>query len=233
MKTLMLTLVVLLASLATGLAQIKVEIKEETKAMSKGSFNALVMDLPGTSAKDVNSAWKKFIKKYKGKTKFDRKMGEYFTDNAQIKDMSDNTVDLVAKIEDKGADAGTTLVIWFNLGASYLSSKDYADRYPAGEKMMSDFANTVSSKMIEEELKLQEKILKEKEKELKKLESDQKSFEKAIEDHKATIKKMEDNIAKAEGDIKTSEVDQKTKTTEISDQKKIVAEIKERLKSIK
>lgn len=230
MKTLMLTLTLLLACIASGLAQIKVEIKEETKAMSKGSFNALTMDLPGTKAKDVEKTWKKYTKKTRGKTKYDRKMNEYITDDATLKEMSDNTVDIIAKIEERGE--GTAMTVWFNLGASYLSSKDYSERYPAGEKFLKKFADEVSAELIEEELKAQEKLLKEKENELKKLEKEKANYEQTIKDAQATIKKMEENIANAENDIKQNTEDQKAKETEINDQKKVVEEVKARLESV-
>ena len=220
-----------MASVASW-AQLKVEIKEETKSMSKGSFNALVMELPGTNDKDVNNALKKFMKQYKGKVKYDKKINEHIADNSTIKDMSDTTVDIYAKVEPKG-DAGTALSVWFNLGASYLSSKDYADRYPAAEQFMKAFANEVSADMIKEELKVQEKLLKDKETELKKLEKDKDGYEKAIADAKATIQKMEEQIDKGETDIKQNDEDQVNKKTEIEEQKKVVEDVKQRLESVK
>ncbi|MCP4441322.1 MAG: hypothetical protein GY810_20645 [Aureispira sp.] len=232
MKSFVFTLLVVMMSVGASLAQIKVEIKEETRSMSKASANALVMDLPGVNEKDAGKAWSKFSKGFKGKTKYDRKGGEYFTDDATIKDMSDNTVDMVAKVTAKGEE-GCEIAVWFNLGASYLSSKDYADRYPAGEAVMKSFANEVSASMIEEELKLQEKILKDMEGDLKKLEKDKATREKDIEGYKETITKMEENIVTAEGDIKQNVEDQGAKGTEIEGQTKLIDEIKARLEEVK
>jgi DNA repair exonuclease SbcCD ATPase subunit len=232
MKTLMLTLFSLVALVSTSWGQIDSPVKEETKANSKGSFNALTMELPGTTSKGVQKAWGKFIKKLKGKTKFDRKTNEYIADDATIKDMSDNTVDIIMKIEERGQD-GTAISVWFNLGASYLSSKDYAERYPAGEKILKQFANLVSADMIEEELKEAEKQLKELEDLLKKLEKDEAQRIKDIETYRATIQKMEESIITAEGDIKKSEEDQGNTTLTIEEQKKIVEDIQKRLDSVK
>ncbi|MFT5646304.1 MAG: DNA repair exonuclease SbcCD ATPase subunit [Aureispira sp.] len=232
MKTLMLTLFALVALVSTSWGQIDSPVKEETKANSKGSFNALTMELPGTTSKGVQKAWGKFIKKLKGKTKFDRKTNEYIADDATIKDMSDNTVDIIMKIEERGQD-GTAISVWFNLGASYLSSKDYAERYPAGEKILKQFANLVSADMIEEELKEAEKQLKELEDLLKKLEKDEAQRIKDIETYRATIQKMEESIITAEGDIKKSEEDQGNTTLTIEEQKKIVEDIQKRLDSVK
>ena len=207
MKTLILTFLAFLAYSSSVHCQIESSIKEETKANSKGSFNALVMELPGTTSKEVNKAWGKFMKKFKGKTKFERKLNEYITDDASIKDMSDNTVDVIAKIEERGAD-GTAISVWFNLGVSYLSSNDHSERYPSGEKILKLFANQVSADMIEEELELAEKALKELEDLFKKLEKEKVQRTKDIEDYKATILKMEESITKGEEDVKKNEEEQ-------------------------
>ncbi len=232
MKSLMLTFCIFFVSVASSWGQIKVTIKEESKAMSLGTHNCLVMELPGASAKDVDKAWKGFAKRFKGKTKFDRKMNEHFVDDGTIKEMSDNTVDIVAKIEERGAE-GAAISVWFNLGVSYLSSKDFPDRYPFADKIMKDFANEVSAEMILEELKVQEKILKEKEKELEGLEKSKTGLEKDIEGYKETIKKMEESITKAEGDIKQNVEEQGGKKVEIEEQQKIIEEIKQRLETVK
>lgn len=232
MKTLVLLSALLLGISSSSWAQIKSLIKEETKANSKGTFNALVMELPGTSSKEVGKAWSKFIKKYKGKTKFDRRANEYMTEDATIKEMSDNTVDIIAKIEERGQE-GAVLTVWYNLGVSYLSSKDFSDRYPAGEKLLKDFAKSVSADMIEAELKEAEKVLKDYEGNLSKLEKEEKQRTKDIETYKSTIQKMEQSIVEAENDVKESKEGQGKAKVEIDDQKKVVDEIKQRLESVK
>ena len=232
MKSLMLTLIAFICCLNYADCQIEASIKEETKANSKGSFNALVMELPGTSGKEVNKAWSKFMKKYRGKTKFDRRANEYMTDDATIKEMSDNTVDIIAKVEERGAD-GTAISVWFNLGVSYLSSKDHSERYPAGEKLLKLFANQVSADMIEQELAKAEKALKDLEDALKKLEKEKVQGEKDIEDYKATILKMEENILKGEDALKKNDEDQSKTSLSIEEQLKVVEEIKARLERIK
>lgn len=231
MKTLLTTIFLVVAIAMSSFAQIESAITEESRANSKGSFNALVMELPGVSKKEAEKAWSRFIKQYKGKTKFDRRAGEYMSDDATIKDMSDNTVDIIAKIEEQGE--GSRIAVWFNLGVSYLSSKDFGDRYPAGEKILKDFARTVSADMIEAELKEAEKLLKEQESDLKKLEKEEQQRTNDIEDYKNTITKMESNIKEAEGDIKEAKENQGKKQTEIEAQKKVIDEIKQRLESVK
>lgn len=212
-------------------AQMNVSIVEENRSMSKGSFNALVLNLPGTTAKQVQKTWNKFIKDYKGKVKYDKKTGENFSDNSIIKEMSENTVDIIGKVLEKGTE-GTELTVWFNLGVTYLSSKDYPERYPAGEKVLKNFAMLVSADMIAAQLKEEEKKLKD-------LEDELKTLEKAKASEDANILKQQEIIAKAEANIKESEdtleqnkEEQDTQNTEITTQTKIIEEIKQQLKKI-
>jgi tetratricopeptide (TPR) repeat protein len=232
MKTLMITIGFLFACVASGWTQIQSPIKEETRANSLGSYNALVMELPGVSDKEANKQWSKYVGKFKGKTKYERKANEYFSDDATIKEMSDNAVDIIAKIEARG-DNGSVIYVWFNLGVTYLSSKDYPDRYPAGEKVLKDFAREVSADMIQAEMDEAAKRLKELEELLKKQEKDEAQLIKDIEDYKAAIRKAEEGITKAEGDIKKSEEDQGNSKLSIEEQKKIIADIQKRLDSVK
>lgn len=231
MKTLIVTLSFFFVALSASWAQIETPITEETKSNSKGSFNALVMELPGTSTKEVNKTWSKYMKQFKGKTKYDRKLNEYMTDDATIKDMSDNTVDVIAKIDASGE--GSVISVWFNLGVSYLSSNDHPERYPSAEKIVKGFANLVSSDMIEAELKDAEKRLKELEDLLKKQEKEEAQRKKDIESYKATIVKMEESIKTAEGDIEQSGKDQENSKISIEEQQKIIEDIKKRLESVK
>ncbi len=210
-------------------AQIKTNIREETRNLSTGSGNALVMELPATKKKDVEAAWEDFVKQYKGKTKFDKKTGEFLSDECTIKDMSKDKVDIIVKVGE--LTTGTELTAWFDLGAStYLSSKDKPQMYPVGDRILKEFAETLSATMIEEQLKAEEKKLKEFEEELLKLEKTKTSRDKDISDYRETIKKQEDNIRKAEDDIKANLTSQDDKKKQINDQKKVVEEVQGKLK---
>ncbi len=215
-------------------AQIKFSLKEENRAMSAGSQNALVIELPNSSAKEVGNAWKDFIKKYKGKTKYDKRAKEYFTDNTIIKGVSDenNTIDVYAKVEDKG-EAGSEIAIWFNLGGTYLSQKEHPDRFEAAKKTLEKFTEQLSADMFEDILKEEEKKLKDMEKELKDMEKDKEKREKDIRDYKDKIEEMNNNIADAEGDIKENLEKQGEQKKAIDDQSKVIDELKAKIKKLK
>jgi hypothetical protein len=213
-------------------AQVKTTLKEENRSNSNGNFNALVLEIPLTTADKVKDNWESFIKAYKGKTSYSKKDKEIFTDNALIKDMSENTVDIYAKVEDKG-DKGSELVVWFNLGVNYLSQKEFPKQFEVAKKMLDKFTETLSANMLEELLKEEEKNLKKLEGEMKDLEKEESKKNKDIADYKDTIKKMEENIKNAESDLKKNAEDKGKKKSEIEEQGKKVEQIKKDIKKSK
>lgn len=223
---------VLFLAMTTMLWGQEFNISEENRSMSKGSYNALVIDLPGTSAKKIMKSWTKFIGNYKGKTKYSKKVGEAFTDNAILKDMSENAVDIYAKLEDMGEE-GTRLAVWFNLGVTYLSSSEYAERYPAGEEVLKAFAATVSVDLIAARLKEKLKELKDVQGDLKKLEKTKSGYDRDVENYQATIKKAEEGIAETDENIDKNLEEQGEVKTDISDREKEIEEIEKRLKKVK
>jgi len=219
MRKKVLTLMILATLGYNAMAQVKATMKEEMRSNSKGSFSCIVMDFPATSYDKVKDSWNSFIKEYKGKTDYTKKDKEFFTDDASIKDMSENTVDIYARLTDR-EDKGSEFAVWFNLGVNYLSQKDFPSK-------------KLSADVLEDQLKEEEKKMKKIEDELKDFEKEESKRKSDIEDYKATIKKMEDNIKKAEDDIKKAIENQGTKKTELSDQKKKVTEVENALKSYK
>lgn len=195
------------------------QITEGQSYMSAGTFNSLTIVLPEGSDKDAAKEWIKFFKKY-GKTKKNRKTDEYFTDNAEILGMSNNSVDVYAKFN------GNTMTVWFDLGGAYLSSYEHPDGYALGEQILMDFGLHLQILMVEEEIKAEEKTLKNLEAEHEKLVKNKATLEKNIEDWKA-------KIAQAEADIEQNISDQESKTNEIGQQKTVIEQVKARLAELK
>lgn len=233
MKKLTLPLLLLTMMLSNAImAQINSKMKEENRAMSQGSFNCIVIELPATSADKVGDVWEKFIKDYKGKTKYDRKAKEYFTDDATVKGMSENTVDIYAKVEDRG-DAGSEIAIWYNLGVTYLSQKEFGAQFEVAQKMLEKFTKRLSADLLEDLLKAEEKILKDMNGNLSDLVKEEEKRKKDIEDYQNTIKKMEESIKKAEEDIKAKLEEQGAKKKEIDEQNKKIDELKKKISTMK
>ncbi len=220
MKRVTLLITIMLLSVVAVFAQ----VKEATASMSKGSENAFAIELRQTEEKEVSKAWEKFIKKYKGKVKKDKKSGEFFADDSEYREMSNNTIDIYSTLRQSGEN--TVLTVWYDLGGAFLSSELHGDKVPFAEKMLVDFAKSVDVASVEEDLKEQEKMLKGLEKDLKGLVKDKEKSESEIE-------KCEKKILEEKEAIRVSLENQKTKATEIEAQMKVIEEIRATLKKMK
>jgi hypothetical protein len=84
-------------------AQVSTPVEGE-KAMSIGlkpSFTVTIKDIKAKKAADL---FEDFIKQYKGRTKYDKKMAEYFTDNAQIYYVAGaGDVDVYTRVSEMGS----------------------------------------------------------------------------------------------------------------------------------
>ena len=167
-------------------------IKVGERSMSNGSQNSYTVMLASSSKKDMEKAWSKFMKEYKGKTKRDKKTDEYLTDNAEISSMSDNTVDVYCRLQDLGNE--TQMTVWFDLGGAYVNADAHPEASSTAQNMLMSFAKTVDKKNVEELLKVEEKSQKKLEGEMKKNGKELKKLEKDIENYKKKIAEAEAKI---------------------------------------
>ncbi|MEL7120833.1 MAG: hypothetical protein AAFO07_15380 [Bacteroidota bacterium] len=215
-----LILTLLMAFVFTTNAQ-EFSLKEAQKGMSDGVHNALVIELTGISEKDAIDIWKNFFKDYKSKPKKVKRSDDWMCDDAQIKTISDNTIDVYANFE--GVKANTVVSVWFNLGGAYVSSSLNQDQFQAAANFMRSYRMKIDQFAAEADLVEQEKIMKDMEKDLKKLEKDKEDYEKKIEEAKALIAEMENNI-------KQNGEEQVSKKAEIEAQSKVVENAKQEVK---
>ncbi len=220
MRKLTLITFTLLFIASTSFAQL---IKEGNRACSAGSHNSMSIELRKTESKDVEKAFAKYIDKYKGKTKLDKKAGEIFSDNAIIKAIGNNDMDIYARVADKGENS--ILTVWFDLGGAFLSSERHPAEYKVAEKIIMEFAINVSKGFLEDQLKDEEKTLK-------KLEGDQKKLLKDKEGYEKDIEKAKQLIADRENDIRQNIDDQKNKQVEVETQKTVVEKLAAKIKSL-
>ncbi|MEM6723777.1 MAG: hypothetical protein AAF598_07040 [Bacteroidota bacterium] len=198
-------------------------ISEEKRMMSQGAQNALSIELRSNDMKMIEKEWEKHIKSYKGKTKKDRKSGEIFTDNAKMRSLSANDVDMYARCVDKGGNV--EFVVWYDLGGAYLNSVDHEGSYDQAMAVLEQFEVRIHKVMVQRELDDQEKMLKGFEKDLAKLLKDKEGYEKDIVNY-------QEKIAQREMDIEQNIIDQENKAAEIENQKRIVAQVAARLGAI-
>lgn len=202
---------------------ISAQVREQTRAMSLGNESALVIRMPDVDAKLVEEVWQNYLKDaYRGKTKWNRKEKEWFTDDVSITAIGgSNTVDLYTVIEQTGNDV--ELAMWCDLGGVFLSSASHRDRYEEAEEMLERFSMEVAKASVQVNLDQEEKKLKDLENEFQKLQKDNERLHKEIE-------KAEETIRKAREDISKNEKDQEAALKSIDTQKEAVEEVKKRLK---
>jgi hypothetical protein len=193
MKKLILSAIVSLLCLSLLEAQ---AVKEAVFTMSQGEKNAFTISIPRIDSKVAATVWKDFMKAYKGKIRFDKKTSEWFTDNGKILEISNNTVDVYAILQEKGRTA-TDIRVWFDLGGAYLSSKDHPDAAKSAIQMLQGFHLAIEQELAIQLLADEEKKYKAIETDLKQLEKDTESLTKVIEKAQAEIaaaeQKMQDN----------------------------------------
>ncbi len=224
----------LMYSLCSIKAQPEAKISEEVRPFSKGSFNALVMELPGKleALQTVKKEWASYIKKYKGKVSYNKKTNEHICDDAKIKAMSENTVDIYCKIVPKDADH-FEVIVWFNLGVVYLSSKEYSEGIAAAELIMKDFSKIVYVNLYIEKLKAEEKVLDKLKEELNKSQKEAQNFENDIRDFEAEISKIQKKITETKESLGANKEKQSKQKTEINGQEKTVGATKKELEAAK
>jgi len=206
----------------SGLAQ-KVKVKESNESIGEGSHNALVVTLYGVNPSDAEDEFKSFMKEYDGKRS--SKGGAIFIDNALIKEMGANTIDIYGKANGKKGDPEITFIMAFDLGGVFLNSSEHKGQFNTAEKMVKDFAVKAIKNAMEEQLKGAQKIESKLEDNQKDLEKENISLNSDIEDYKTKIKRAEDDIVK-------NKAAQDQKKAEIEAQKKVVGDIETKLKAV-
>ena len=175
------------------------------------------------SSTEQPSAEVQFIKDY-GKSKRNKKAREYYSVGARVPLItSSSNVDIYIRFDERVN--LTTATMWVDLGESFVNSNEFPSEAKGAEEFLYNFYLAVKKKSIEEEMKKQEKMLGKLEKELRKLEKKNTGYHKDIE-------KAKEKIEKAEKDIEQNLRDQEDQRISIEQQKKVIAEIIERLNNL-
>jgi hypothetical protein len=201
----------------------KIKVKESNENIGGGSHPALVVTLYGVSPSSAEESFRSFMKTYDGKRS--SKDGGIFIDNASIKDISANTIDVYGKAQGSKDDKEITFIVAFDLGGAFLNSGDHKSSMNSAEKIVKDFAIKATKDAIEEELKEAKKVQS-------KLEDDQKDLEKDNKNLHDDIEKYKEKIKKAEEDLVKNKSDQDKKKAEIEAQKKVVGTVDTKLKAV-
>lgn len=198
---------------------------EGKRVMSQGTQNSFSLLIDNLASKEVDKLWMDYLKNTKAKKPtHDRKTDEYFADDAALPAISANTVDVYATIKERGENQ-VELVVWFDLGGAYLSTLDHADKVPAAQAWLGEFARLTRVRKVEIELEGEETKLKDLNKDFAKLQKEQENLQKAILE-------AEKKIEEAKKGLETNAASQKNRMKEIEDQQKMVEQVKEKLKKV-
>ncbi len=192
-----------------------VTVTEDSLPMSKGRFHAYSITLPGAILDDAESILKTAFKEYKAKANGNTKT-ELFFDDATIKALSENAVDIYVRMFQASRDVKVD--VFFDLGGIFLNPKTHPQQSKLAEQILLDYAVRYKRFQVETELKDQEKILGEREKELESLIKDKDNMEKSIQNSEREIEKSRQEIA-------SNEMDQQRKSAEIATQKDVIVKI--------
>lgn len=207
---------------SVSFAQKKIEVTEKVVAIDGVSRNSLTVMIEGADTETIKKAWKKQLKDLKGKVN-DKTI--IFGDDCESKEMGPNTFDVYSVVEEATSE-GVRLVVAIDLGGAYLSTSDHPDKYPAGEKIVYNFAVEQSKEVVRGEIESTKKIVNSFERELSDLVKTKSNLEKDIADYE---KKIED--AKAE--IEKNVAGQANKQKEIEGLKSTLNDLEIKLKAIK
>lgn len=225
MKQLLLLFFTLILSSVYTLQAQGTEVREVRKNMSLGAHEAFVVDYVNLDDREVEKLLIDFLKEYKGRRnpKKNRRENEIFVDDAEIKALSANTIDIYASVDPKG-DNGS-VIFWFDLGGVFLSEEMHGEKMEALEEWLYYFSRATRARTIELELEAEEDKLDDLNKDFDKLQREQEKLEKIIQD-------AQEAIAKAEKDLEDNAQSQKNAQDLIEQQRKVLEKVKDRLKKV-
>jgi len=199
----------------------KIKVSESTEKIGGGSHNSLVVSIYEVEADEILKEWKSLMKHYDGKVTMSDGV---FADNAIIKSMGPNSMDIYARTE-KVKEGEVKLIVGFDLGGAYLSSSLHGEQFKIAKQIVYDFAVKTTKESVADQLKAAQKILNKITDQHEDLVKNTESLKKDIEDYKSRIKKAEENIVK-------NNSEQEKKKQEISSQQKVVDAIATKQKAI-
>jgi len=203
-------------------SQKEIKVNESNENIAGGNNNCLSVVIFEADDKEVEKSWKKLMKDYKAKVNVKK---EIFADDAQIKEISVNSIDIYAKTE-KNKDGDVELFAAFDLGGAFLSSSQHSDKFKAAKKIMKEFGVKTAKDAVSKQFKEAEKVMK-------KMTAEKDALIKENENFHKKIESWEKDIEKAKEDIKTNEKTQEDKLKEIEAQQKVLEAIQEKEKTIK
>ena len=195
-------------------------VNEIYSYMSKGQQTGFEIPIQEAKPDEALDNFEKFMKKYKGKTTSpSKKNPEGFIDNAMIKEVSPNYVDLYYTAQ--ATEYGSKILVYVDLGGAFLGSQSHPSQFGVMQNLLKEVGRQQAIVIADSQVKAEEKVLEGLEKEIKDLAEDKANHIKEIEKANALI-------AQREQDIISNDQNQATKQQQIEIQKTIVQTVKDK-----
>ena len=218
MKKLLPLMLIFLFSIQISFAQ-KTVIRNEIAEIAGGSHPASVVTLENTELEKVEKEFSSYLKKQKGKQ--DKSDGIIFQDNAIVKDISPDTIDIYAAFRTSGKDV--TVILAVNRNGQFINNERGSER--GVETLLYEFAVGFRKEQASAALDVAEKALK----------VIEKNYEKLVDstnDLKKENEKMKEKISDNESTIKSNQEQISKNKAELNVQKELVKSKESILKSI-
>jgi hypothetical protein len=137
MKKLALTTFLSVSILFQVFSQSKIVINEIYQYMAKGEQTGFEVLIPESTPDRTNAEFAKLAKKYKGKVVTQKKSPDVFVDDALVKEVSENTIDMYYVTSP--INNGTKLTVFVDLGGAFISSSNHPRAYDAMENFLRKF----------------------------------------------------------------------------------------------
>ena len=199
----------------------RISATEGTENVGGGLNPALSVTIYETDESTIQKEWKSLMKKQDAKVS--RSGDETFADNALMKDVSSDTLDIYAKTKKDGD--GIKLSVAMHSGGQFLTASKNSGEFSRMKKVMEEFARRLTKESIMEQHKEAEKVYD-------KNVRHQQDLVKENEDLHRDIEHYKDKIQKAEEDIKKNLQAQENAKKAIEKQKQVVDAIKDKASKV-
>ena len=212
----------LIASLITfTLFSQRIDVQTKTKKINKDKHTVAFVVIPHTDDKTVEKEWKRLMKDYDAEDVKRRK--EVFADNVLIPKITDNTIDIYAKAEEKNENVEFYVAV--DLGGIFLDESN-EEQLNTLKSIVKKFAVSIASEAYEDILDDQKDVVEDINKEIEDLTDDKEHLKKKNEKYR---EKIEENDEEKEELSKEME----DQTKKLKEEQKKLEKLKKEVSKIK
>lgn len=181
-------------------AQNRVGISEIILATDQGDQPGFEFFIPDATASSVLNAWNKFHKPFGAKPKQDKSQRNYyFSDNANITELSENTIDIYTRIYETSE--GVRFACAFDLGGVFISSRKTADKFQKAKLLLNKFYAQIAMDAIIAEIELELQALEEIKAEYEKIDEEIANYESEAETYREAVSEATESYEELDGEL--------------------------------